>query len=487
MKFIVEYNTFLINEQFEFDVVKSFLGVATASLLGAIIYAIIHQFKLTMGKKIVGDFDPVLKNKMDQYENALEGKLSKLEIYKIFKIFYSDNVLKGYLKKIADSNNEDEKRFLHQQADEYIKTKLPPSMLKTLNSISYRGDVNYKVTPNIVNEFDGIMKEFLTEFNTYLSSKNMPPIERHDIVGSSFYWKDDIKNNSDKIYGDIDCILVYPLLDFGDGNRSRNIDEEKTADLYNNLLLKFVDENAPNNIDKRLTFNLNRSKFNKKLFNGISLPVIVDNGKILNVDLLPTFSPYRSWAMARLTPEKDFKGSLFGYMYHALGEVLNIDINRNGVTTWITPVKGKLKGRRDTGAKIINNVSHNYQTFLLDVTNFFISLIKDDNSPYIHKLLKDNPGIDPENVDLETLFKGIKGLVSTLEYHKFFSKNILPDVINGDDCLDRIKKIYMNDLFKALHNPKYNNIKSDPLLKLDFEKVKKSTERAEELTKKWLS
>ena len=104
MKYIQKYDDY-INEGIDFniDILKLILVVGISTLLGKLIIIFIKRFKSNLGKKLLGTFDPVLQNKIKNYEDSLESKFDKKELDELFQTFYSDNVVQSYIKKINDA------------------------------------------------------------------------------------------------------------------------------------------------------------------------------------------------------------------------------------------------------------------------------------------------------------------------------------------------------------------------------------------------
>jgi len=488
MKYIQKYDDY-INEGIDFniDILKLILVVGISTLLGKLIIIFIKRFKSNLGKKLLGTFDPVLQNKIKNYEDSLESKFDKKELDELFQTFYSDNVLQSYIKKINAAHSDDEKRYLMEQCDNYIKTKLKPEQYKALNMVSFRGDLDYQVTPHNVKEFDGILKKLFTDINKYLNDQKMSPIENFDITGSAFYWNKDIHDNPNKRYGDIDAIITLPLLQFSGEMKAKNLDEEKTLELYNNIILKFIQDIQPDYIDANLTFHLNRNKLNKKMIRGISVAVFINDGMTLLVDFIPTFGPYREWTIDRLTPEHNYKGITYGRVYTAIEKHLLIEIGDTGVHAWLTPRSNTLKSRFDTGSKQIHNISRNYQTCLLDIANWLGTVAGiEEGQMKIDSLLHLNPGMSRDNINLHILLKGVRGLIKTLDKNNIFSKGIIPEIHSGKECMDLIYNTYLDEMNKRLHNIKFNN-RNDILLMADYDKTVIAVDYAKAIAKKWLT
>lgn len=492
MKYVTSYDEF-VNEAFDFkiNVLHFLFGIGIASWLSYIVYIIykIHQDnQIDKGFEIIGKIDPVLQNKFAQYEKLLISKFSKQELLDMYRDFSKDNTLNIYLQKIDKANSIEEKKLLLSQVDNYIQSRLSKGEFNKLKYLAYKGDDNYQITPNIVKESIPIFKQLATDFNKFLTTKEMPTIDDINITGSAFYWKDDLEKGKQGVrYGDIDAIITYPLLNFTPDRKSKNEDEEKSLDLYNRLFSQFIEEVKPSYVDTNLTFHMNRNNFNKKMARGLSIIINISKDISFLVDLIPTFGPYKEWTIDRLTPERDFKGITYGRLLSTFEQVFGIEIGDTGVHAWATPSTRKLKTRFDSGKKDIINITRNYKTFLLDTAYWIADFVDIPHQQFkIDPLLKANSGMDRTNVDLETLAKGIRGFINTLHINDVYSKGIFPNIYNDKDAIDQMYSGYMNEMSRRLHNFKYNNIQKDALMKLDYDRTVEAVKHAEEIAKKWL-
>lgn len=496
MKYLFSYEEY-VNEAFDFGKIKDFflnnpllakLGIT--SLLGLLIYSIFKLYQSNQSEKgysLINRLDPVLGNKLDQYKALLLSKLDKKEIDKIYRTLYKDGVLQDYIKKIDGASSPDEREFLLKSVDQYVQGKLDKDTLSKLHFLSYRGKYNYVITPDIIKKADIVLRKMKREFNQYLKDNDMLPIDDIVLTGSTYYWKDDIENDPNTKYGDIDTVIVYPLLQYQSNKKSKDIDEAKTAELYTGTLIKFIQESDLEYIDKNLTFHLNRNRLNSKVYTGMNLVLkIGDNIKFL-VDMLVSFTPYKEWTITRFTPEKGYKGLTYGRLLFSFNNIFNINVAETGVNIWLTPSSKKIKSKRDTGKKELFVISRNYGTFLLDIAYWlgdYVGIPK--NKLRIDSLLKENPGLDKNNIELEILLKGTKGLINTLDDNGIFAAGIFPEIYNKRDAFSALYNDYMNELNKRQYNFKYNNIENDPAAKYDYERTKMSVDHAKELADKYL-
>ena len=64
-----------------------------------------------------------------------------------------------------------------------------------------------KLTPKVLKAVDEQIKEFDKEFNVHLKSAGLPSLKFIKAIGSGSWYEDDLINQPDKIYGDIDYLV----------------------------------------------------------------------------------------------------------------------------------------------------------------------------------------------------------------------------------------------------------------------------------------
>lgn len=489
-KFVMTFESFVynLNENFITDnmnTLKFIFGVGAVSILGLLVRSYITKAKINISKNLIMSFDPVLKNKLERYEKGIISNFEKDELEKFYIKIKDDNVLKTYIKKINDSKSEDETRYLMKQLDNYIISSLSKEQYDKIKHTNYHNDQSNDITPNIVEKFNNkILKEFKKDLNSYLSGIDIQPIESFDIRGSSFYWREDIKENPSVRYGDVDVIVTYPLLNFNVSGRQKNIDEDRTQDIYNRFILEFINSVKPSYINTKITTNLNRNNLNRKLFSGLSISFIIDSKNEIVIDLIPTFSPYKQWTLDRFTPQHNIKGIVFGYLCLVIESVLKIDINNTGVFGYMTPKSKQLRSKKDGGAKNTINISKDTKTCMLDSAYWLGTLNNiDNNNLKIDPLLKKHKGFGSNGLNIEEFMLSLKGFILTLEENDIFKNNIIPEVYNKAEAINRIEKMYFSLLNRKLHDSHFND-KSDVKNQMNYQKTSDSILYAKETFKK---
>jgi len=98
-----------------------------------------------------------------------------------------------------------------------------------------------------------LLLRFEKDFNKYLKNVGLPEVDFIKPIGSGSWYEDDIINQPDKVYGDIDYMVSYPLLGISSEERKDEIETNKT---YNSEMLKFVQTSNLPYIDEKKHLDL---------------------------------------------------------------------------------------------------------------------------------------------------------------------------------------------------------------------------------------
>ena len=69
---------------------------------------------------------------------------------------------------------------------------------------------NTVLKPAIVGQALKVIDHFVVDFNKYLAKQGLGPVQRGRPTGSSAYHEQDVVNNPEKVYGDIDLQMIAP-------------------------------------------------------------------------------------------------------------------------------------------------------------------------------------------------------------------------------------------------------------------------------------
>jgi hypothetical protein len=266
---------------------------------------------------------------------------------------------------------------------------------------------NTVIKPNII--ADGVKKMHVigSEFNKHLQTVDLPPLDFSKPIGSGTWYEEDIESQPDKVYGDIDFMVVYPKLQLtGKGERN---DEIASAKLYNKELLDFLEKKKYAFIDMEETRNIS-SDSSLKFVMQVQTP---EGDGWIQVDLVVTHTGYKEWAIFRFTPIRNVKGFVLGNLYSSFGEVLELAIQPRGVRAkFIGDQMVSMAKRKDTDEVLI---SRDINTFMSDIARFFWEQSKSDKPYEEADSLKNWRGMNPSDPKLEDLVDGIRGVAETLE------------------------------------------------------------------------
>jgi len=337
-----------------------------------------------------------------------------------------------------------------------ISSSLIRQFIKEANSVSRDGleegglklppekrEMLAQLNPTVVNQAVEIYTGLIDQWNTFLSEVGEKPVQAIRPVGSVSYYQKDLSSESDVSYGDIDYLVAFPS-EFEGEEFDRRRDDRRITSKYENLFVRFLNERNPVTVDVAET-----TRGSTPLMVMLKLP----NGKLVQIDTVVTFPRYSGWMEGRYTPERGIKGYTIGNLYKALGDYLVMSISTEGVI-----VRSKMGERvpsrfsRSKGVET-ENISTNIRTFLRDIARYIIGSEDIDEDP----LLTDEPGVDPSNVTIAGLARGIKGLALTLGNHGAYG---------ADEMLSTVLSNYEAGLRKNVESKRSRSIDDKEYQKL---------------------
>lgn len=318
-----------------------------------------------------------------------------------------------------------------------------------------------QIKPAII--LDGVynMKIIATDFALHCKSTELPPLEFNKPIGSGTWYEDDVESQPDKVYGDIDYMVTYPVLELaGKGTRS---DEIATVKLYNGELLDFLGKKNYAFIDIDETKNVS-SDSSLKLIMKVKT---ADGDGWIQVDVVVTHSEYKDWAIFRMTPIRNVKGFVLGNLYSAFGEVLELSIQPRGVRAKFNGTEMVAYSKR---AGVEDRLlTANINTFMYDIAKFFWEQSGSDAPFEESDSLKSWGGIDPSSPTFEDLCDGIRAVADTLEKLGEFGTVI--KYRSADDLLKAVKSQYIQKMEVAASSAKFDKA-STPIAQAAAEKLK---------------
>lgn len=330
------------------------------------------------------------------------------------------------------------------------------------------------LTPGLIKQIVPIVNQLGIEFNKHLKGIDLPEIKILRPVGSGTWWEDDLITQPEKVYGDVDFMVSYPVLPIGGDERK---DEIETVKLYNAEFFKWLEKEKPDNIDIEESREMSSSTSVKLL-----LTTQFNNQQMwVQIDLVVTHHSYADWALFRYTPVRNIKGFVLGNLYSAFGSVLDLSIQSRGIRAkFIKDVMVSQLKRKDVTEKL---VSANITTFMNDIANFFWQQSGTDQIYQPSKRLL-NWKIDPTQPTLESLIDGIKGVAETLENLGEFGTII--KYKSAEELLKAVAEEYEDKMLKTYNASKFEKAET-PEAKQTVDKIRILIEDSIQLVKKLLS
>ena len=310
------------------------------------------------------------------------------------------------------------------------------------------------LTPEVVVQASELYKGLIEDFNQYLSSKDLRPVKAIKPVGSTAYYREDLEEDSDVIYGDIDFLVSLPPADGGEDFGVSRKSQAAIKRNYEKEFLNFLKASPPGFVDVPLT--------------GESSPTMViinlDSGKKVQVDLIATTDRYEDWMQVRWVPERGVKGYVGGNLYKAFGDTLTLTIGDQGVIARIKDGNRVSSKQRGKDVKFIQ-VSSNPSTFFKDIVDYLVGAKEFE----ITQGLADSQGIAPDNITISGIADGIRAVAETLQ-----GNGALPEKFNNsvemlEEVLARFKLNLDASVEKKSKNQNMTEEKLTKLVKMNSE------------------
>lgn len=304
------------------------------------------------------------------------------------------------------------------------------------------------IKPKIIADAVSKLAAIGSDFAKHCQSIELPPLDFNKPIGSGTWYEDDIESQPDKVYGDVDFMVSYPVIELT-GKDLRG-DEIATVKLYNKELLDFIEKQRYAFIDLPETRSIS-SDSSIKLVMQVTTP---EGDGWIQVDMMVTHTEYKEWAIFRLTPIRNVKGFVLGNLYSSFGEVLEISIQPRGIRAKFTGSQmvafSKRAGVED------RLLTSNINTFMNDIAEFFWEQSGTDKPYEPSTSLSSWKGISPNNPTFESLCDGIKAVAETLEKLGEFGTVI--KYKNAKELLEAVKARYIEKMETAANDGKLNKI-----------------------------
>lgn len=312
------------------------------------------------------------------------------------------------------------------------------------------------IKPYIIKQTVDYMNILSRGFNAHLKSLDMPELKIGKPIGSGTWWKEDLKDQPNKEYGDVDLLVAYPTIETYDDDRKNEIE---TVKLYNSELIKWLEDTKPDYVDIEETKGMSTGS-------SIKLLLILDDESgdkaYVQIDMVVTHYEFEDWTYFRFTPMRNVKGFVIGSIYSAFGNALDLSIGNRGVRVkFVKDIVVPYRLRKDTKEVMITS---DPKTFMTDIAKFFWNLSNPNEVFKPSKRLESWKGMDVNNPKIEDLIVGIKAVAETLEQLGEFGGSI--KYANTSQFLDAVNKEYETKMMVAYNSSKFNKAKSDKAIEM---------------------
>jgi hypothetical protein len=288
------------------------------------------------------------------------------------------------------------------------------------------------IKPAVVKHVLGIIQHFVKDFNRWLESKNLGPVQMGVPTGSGAYHERDQINDPEKVYGDIDLQMIGPPVEGATHGQYTNF--------WNKLADDFVKATKPNYVHP--------------IESKIGHPIIkIGPDAYVQVDFMWHTPELSLWGATRVTPEHGVKGLLTGNMYSVLGELLGMSIQHAGVQ--IKTQNGQQVPFSKQKDVEVQTLTTSPKTFIYDIFQYQARQIL-GKPANIDPMLRDNPGADINNMKIATLVNGVKGLSNSFQQNDMFGKGNLSGFTSAEDFLAKFLQRYEEKAMADINAAKRN-------------------------------
>jgi hypothetical protein len=263
-----------------------------------------------------------------------------------------------------------------------------------------------------------VIDKFVVDFNKYLETKGLGPVQRGKPTGSGAYHEKDQEEDPEKIYGDVDLQMIAPPVE----GKSYG----QYSAFWNGLADEFVKSGAAPYVDT------SESKPGHPI-------VKIGDSDYVQVDFMWHEPKMADWGATRVTPERGVKGLLSGNMYSVTGEIMDLSIQHAGVQLKVVDNQ-RVSFSKQKDTKTVT-VTTNPKTWLLDIFKYQAEQMNIRDAD-IDGLLKANPGTDINNVKISVMANGIKGLAKSFEDNGMFGQGDLAKFTSASDFLSQWMERY---------------------------------------------
>jgi hypothetical protein len=329
------------------------------------------------------------------------------------------------------------------------------------------------IRPKIIKDCVEKLKDLESKFNKHLEEKGMQPMEFLRAVGSGKWFEKDIESQPDKVYGDIDFNVSYPVIE--DDKLSERDNEIKSIKLYNTELLSFLEKENLDYIDVEETKGASDTSSVKLI-----MKAETDEGEgWVQVDLIVTHEQYKDWSTFRLTPMHNVKGFVLGNLYSSFGEVLEINIQTRGVRAKM--IDDRVVNYSKRSGAVDKLITSDVNRFMHDIAKFLWEQGDTDEPFKESESLKNWKGMDQDNPRIEDLAQGIMAVADTLAQLGEFGTTI--KYKSRNEFIDAVKRRYTEKMETAASSTKFDKAETEQAKQAALKVKKLSAEYIDKVNK----
>lgn len=355
------------------------------------------------------------------FENFADGKKpGRKGLAKRMGVDCSKSVAE--LRRLAAASSGEKQRMAHWCAN--MKSGRNESIAE--GGWASTATQNTKITPAVIEEAVGILKEFETEFNQWQAEKGLDvEIKMGKPVGSGTYYKRDLAQDPEREYGDVD-VMCYIHSREGIGAARRTAEYAAAVEEFTQGHSKYSTSNGTN--------------------------VIMDTSAgPVQVDLIYTYHEHANWARM-LAPEYRVKGVINTSLVSSLAEVLNLSIGVQGVQ--VKTRAGRPVNFRQSKDTELATVSLDPENWGADIYAYYYELAH-GAKPKIPSNLAKHGGLKDEQ-RISDIVLTIKALATDLEQAKLLGTGALDHVANKQDMMQQIARVLDSKLEKVINSSKFD-------------------------------
>ncbi len=390
-----------------------------------------------------------------KYEADTPEYLAELE-----DLISSIRNLKDSLRTRSRSNKHHRKEAARLQsaieAIKYLKRKSERrrSKILTEGGAKIPKGQGANLVPEIVVQSAEIYKDLMDQFNVFLDSKNLRPVKPIKPVGSTAYYQEDLAEDTDVVYGDIDYLVSMPPADGGENLAQSRKSQSSLERQYTNEFLSFLRSSPPEYVDVGLTGDTSPTM----------VVISLSNGKKVQIDLIATTEGYEDWMKVRWVPERGVKGYIGGNLYKAFGDALTLTIGDEGVLARLKDGERVTSKSRGKEVSFIQ-VSTNPNTFFKDIVEY----LSGHDKVSISQDLEASQGLAADNITISGIARGILAVAESLQENNSLPENFKTASSLLEEVLARFKLNLDSTIEKKAKNQNMTDQKLNKLVKMNAE------------------